>query len=96
MVRIDGVFPEMHVRSELAQEKPYQPLAKVLETDQTFYNFEDVKGTVVGLYCPAYMNMLNAVGWHFHFISDDRPAVMWWTCAVTRQRSDGITRRNST
>ena len=74
MVRIDGVFPEMHVRSELAQEKPYQPLAKVLETDQTFYDFEDVKGTVVGLYCPAYMNMLNAVGWHFHFISDDRQA----------------------
>ena len=74
MVRIDGVFPEMHVRSELAQEKPYQPLAKVLETDQTFFDFEDVKGTVVGLYCPAYMNMLNAVGWHFHFISDDRQA----------------------
>ena len=74
MVRIDGVFPEMHVRSELAQEKPYQPLAKVLETDQTFYDFEDVKGTVVGLYCPAYMNMLNDVGWHFHFISDDRQA----------------------
>ena len=74
MVRIDGVFPEMHVRSELAQEKPYQSLAKVLETDQTFYDFEDVKGTVVGLYCPAYMNMLNAVGWHFHFISDDRQA----------------------
>ena len=74
MVRIDGVFPEMHVRSELAQEKPYQPLAKVLETDQTFFDFEDEKGTVVGLYCPAYMNMLNAVGWHFHFISDDRQA----------------------
>ena len=74
MVRIDGVFPEMYVRSELAQEKPYQPLAKALETDQTFYDFEDVKGTVVGLYCPAYMNMLNAVGWHFHFISDDRQA----------------------
>ena len=41
-------------------------------TDQTFFDFENVTGTVVGLYCPAYMSMLNAVGWHFHFISDDR------------------------
>ena len=72
MVRIDGEFAQMHVRSELAQEEPYKPLAKVLETDQTFFDYENVSGTVVGLFCPAYMNMLNAVGWHFHFISDDR------------------------
>ena len=74
MVRIDGTFDEMHVRSEYAQEEPYKPLATVLETDQTFYDYEDIKGTVVGLYCPSYMDRLNAVGWHFHFISDDRKA----------------------
>ena len=72
MVRIDGTFNEMHVRSELAQEEPYEPLADVLETDQTFFDYTDAKGTIVGLYCPAYMDRLNAVGWHFHFISDDR------------------------
>ena len=72
MVRIDGEFAQMHVRSELAQEEPYKPLAKVLETDQTFFDYENVSGTVVGLYCPAYMNMLNAVGWHLHFVSKDR------------------------
>ena len=71
-VRIDGTFKEMNVRSELAQTKPYEPLAKVLETDQTFFDYSDIKGTVVGLYCPDYMDRLNAVGWHFHFISDDR------------------------
>ena len=26
----------------------------------------------MGLYCPNYMGELNSVGWHFHFISDDR------------------------
>lgn len=72
MVRIDGTFKEMNVRSELAQAEPYDPLAKVLETDQTFFDYTDVKGTIVGLYCPQYMDRLNAVGWHFHFISDDR------------------------
>ena len=71
-VRIDGSFEEMNVRSELAQTKPYKPLATVLETDQTFFDYENIKGTIVGLYCPAYMDKLNAVGWHFHFISDDK------------------------
>lgn len=71
-IRIDGKFKEMNVRSELAQTEPYKPLAKVLETDQTFFDYSDIDGTVVGLYCPDYMDRLNAVGWHFHFISDDR------------------------
>ena len=74
MIRIDGTFDEMHVRSEYAQEEPYEPLATVLETDQTFFDYEGIKGTVVGLYCPTYMDRLNAVGWHFHFVSDDRKA----------------------
>ncbi len=72
MIRAEGTFSSMQVRSELPQTKPYKPLAEVLETDQTFFDYENIKGTVVGLYCPDYMNDLNAVGWHFHFISDDR------------------------
>ena len=71
MVRIDGTFKTMNVRSEYSQEKPYKPLVEVLETDQTFYNYENVKGTVVALYCPDYMKELNNSGWHLHFISED-------------------------
>ena len=74
MIKAEGSFSSMQVRSELPQTKPYKPLAEVLETDQTFFNYENIKGTVVGLYCPEYMNDLNAVGWHFHFISDDKKA----------------------
>lgn len=72
MVKIKGSFSNMNVRSEYAQKKPYKPLAKVLETDQTFFDHNNINGTVVGLYCPEYMNSINAVGWHFHFISDDK------------------------
>ena len=72
VARIDGTFREMNVRSEYSQKEPYQPLAKVLETDQTFFDFKDISGTVVALYCPPYMNSLNAVGWHLHFISSDK------------------------
>ena len=72
VVRIDGKFTEMNVRSEYPQKEPYKPLAKVLETDQTFFDYNNIEGTVVGLYCPPYMSSLNAVGWHLHFISSDR------------------------
>ena len=71
MIRIDGTFSEMHARSEYAQEEPYKPLAKVMETDQTFFDFENIDGTVVGLYCPQFMKDLNVAGWHLHFVSDD-------------------------
>ena len=72
MIRIDGTFREIHVRSVNAQEEPYQPLVKVLEYDQTFFDYENIEGTVVGLYCPPYMADLNAAGWHMHFISGDK------------------------
>lgn len=96
MVRIDGTFSKIGVRSEYAQKKPYKPLAKVLETDQTFFEHENVKGTVVGLYCPDYMGDLNAVGWHFHFITEDRKAgghvfeLKSDKLTVTMDRTDGF------
>lgn len=72
VIRIDGRFSKMNVRSEYAQEEPYKPLVEVLKTDQTFFDYENIEGTVVGLYCPPYMSDLNAVGWHLHFISKDK------------------------
>lgn len=69
--RVDGTFPKMSVRSEYAQDEPYKPLVEVLETDQTFFDYEDVEGTVVALYCPDYMKELNNAGWHLHFVSKD-------------------------
>lgn len=72
MIRIDGTFREMNVRSEYAQEEPYEPLVDVLERDQTFFDYEEIEGTITGLYCPPYMSDLNAAGWHLHFISEDK------------------------
>ncbi len=72
MVRIDGVFQNIHARSELKQNEPYKPLAEALKTDQREFKWNDIEGSVVALYCPEYMNTLNAVGWHMHFISSDK------------------------
>ena len=72
MIRIDGTFDNVYVRSELKQEEPYKPLDEALATDQREFSYDNVTGTIVGLYCPSYMSGLNAAGWHLHFISDDR------------------------
>ena len=71
-VKMSGTFEKMNVRSEIKQEKPYKTLDKALETDQREFNYDNIAGTVVALYCPDYMNGLNTPGWHFHFISDDK------------------------
>ena len=72
MIRINGTFRRMHVRSVHAQEEPYRPLVTVLQQEQTFFDYENIDGTVVGIYCPPYMAQLNAVGWHMHFLSADK------------------------
>lgn len=71
MVKIEGSFDTIQVRSEYAQQQPYQPLDQVMETDQVIFDYTNVNGTIIGLYCPDYMDKLNTPGWHFHFLSDD-------------------------
>lgn len=70
IVKVAGRFESIQVRSEYAQQKPYLPLDQVMETDQVIFNDSNVSGTVIGLYCPDYMDKLNTPGWHFHFLSD--------------------------
>ena len=71
MVKIDGEFNLAHVRSVPKQEKPYRPLNDVA-SEQKEYEYNDVKGTIVALYCPDYMEGINLPTWHFHFITDER------------------------
>jgi acetolactate decarboxylase len=71
MVKITGVFSSIKARSEFKQEKPYRDLDVALAADQNEFDFEAVRGTMVGLYCPDYMGDLNSVGWHFHFLTED-------------------------
>ena len=72
MVKMRAKFPSILFRSEYGSEKPYPPLAEALKGKQTEFTEKNIKGTLVGLYCPSYMGELNSVGWHFHFISKDK------------------------
>lgn len=71
MVKITGNFNEILIRSEAGSKKPYPTLVEALKTQKEL-TLQNVSGTIVGLYCPAEMQSLNTVGWHFHFISDDK------------------------
>lgn len=72
VVRMDGSFDRVCARSEKGYCSQHIELSKVLEKQQKDFVFENIEGTMVGLYFPDYMNGINLPGWHLHFISKDR------------------------
>ena len=72
MIKLTGDFNEILVRSEAGQQKPYPTLVEALKATQQELPMKNVKGTIVGLYCPAQMQSLNTPGWHFHFVTSDK------------------------
>ena len=71
--RIDGTFSYIKTRSVPRQDKPYPPLAEVTK-NQPVFEFQNIKGTLVGFWCPDYIQGINVPGFHLHFISADRSA----------------------
>lgn len=41
-------------------------------SNQTIFEFKNVSGTLVGFRTPDYMNEVNVVGYHLHFVTKDR------------------------
>ena len=39
---------------------------------QKAFLFEEIRGSLVGVYFPDYMDGINMPGWHLHFLSEDR------------------------
>jgi acetolactate decarboxylase len=67
-VKIEGEFAYLKARSIPRQTKPYRPLVEVIK-DQSVFEFDHIKGTMVGFRCPPYQAGLNYPGYHFHFIN---------------------------
>ncbi len=72
-IEIEGTFSYVKTRSVPGQHKPCPPLVKVAK-NQIAFEFHQVKGTMVGFWCPAYVKGINVPGYHFHFITTDRKA----------------------
>ena len=71
-IRIDGLFSGMRVRSVHHQRKPYKPLTETLGGLQTEFLHQEIAGTLVGIWFPEYMSSINAPGFHFHFLDENR------------------------
>lgn len=70
-IKIEGQFKMVKTRSVHEQEAPYPPLSEVVQ-DQAIFEFENIKGTMVGFRFPAEVGGSNVSGYHFHFLTDDK------------------------
>jgi acetolactate decarboxylase len=70
-VGMHGTFPSMTVRAIPAQEKPYPTLSEAA-ANQSVFIYTNTTGSVAGCYLPVFFEGVNVVGYHLHYISDDR------------------------
>jgi acetolactate decarboxylase len=64
-------FETIKTRSVPAQTRPYPTLVEAVK-NQTIFNFENVRGTLIGFWFPKYFDGINVPGYHLHFLSDDK------------------------
>jgi acetolactate decarboxylase len=69
-LRVDGLFDYIHTRA-MRRTKEGVPLLEAAAVQPEF-EFNNIKGTLVGFWTPEYAKTLNVPGYHLHFISDDR------------------------
>lgn len=70
-LRIEATVDSITVRSVPPQDPPYPVLAEVVG-HQSVWTRREVRGTLVGLRCPAFVKGINVPGYHWHFISEER------------------------
>jgi acetolactate decarboxylase len=69
--RISGEFEYIKCGGANIQEKPYNKSLSQMLGDRPVYEGKDIKGTLVGFWCPEYIGDINTAGFHLHFLSDD-------------------------
>jgi acetolactate decarboxylase len=70
-IKIEGTFEYVKARNIPRQNRPYPQFSEVVK-NQIIFEFHDVEGTMVGFWCPAYLEEINVPGYHFHFITKDK------------------------
>jgi acetolactate decarboxylase len=68
--RLDGRFSYMRTRAVSPPEKGVR-LAEAAKSQSEFH-FNNIDGTLVGLWSPGFSSAFSIPGYHFHFISKDR------------------------
>ncbi|EAT14720.1 acetolactate decarboxylase [Desulfuromonas acetoxidans] len=69
--KVEGLFKHVRTRSVPKQNKPYPPLVEVVK-HQPVFEMDNVRGVLVGFYCPPFVKGVNVPGYHLHFLSADQ------------------------
>jgi acetolactate decarboxylase len=70
-IRITGSFPKLETRSVPPQSEPFPPLSDVV-AQQNVFDLYDVDATLVGFWFPETYAGVNAAGFHFHALTEDK------------------------
>ncbi|MGD8564302.1 MAG: acetolactate decarboxylase [Desulfarculaceae bacterium] len=70
-LRLRGRFAQVKARSVPGQKRPYPKLVEVVKK-QSVFKFTNISGDLMGFRCPAFVKGVNVVGYHLHFLSQDR------------------------
>ncbi|MGR3317207.1 MAG: acetolactate decarboxylase [Candidatus Anammoxibacter sp.] len=72
-IKIEGLFKYIKARSVPRQKKPFPNVMDIIKR-QPIFEFDNIRGTIVGFRLPKYMNGINVPGYHCHFITADKKA----------------------
>ena len=70
--RIKGEFKYIKCGGAEKQEEPYSKTLNQVLVNRPVFEAENVNGTLVGFWFPEYIGNVNVVGFHLHFIADDK------------------------
>ncbi len=70
--KITGKFDSILCGGAPKQDKPYTKTLGEIVSARPKFTGENISGTIVGFYSPAYVGEVTLAGFHLHFISDDR------------------------
>jgi acetolactate decarboxylase len=70
--KISGEFDSIKLGGLHKQSQPFTRGLDYLIPNRPVFEGKKIRGTMVGFYCPPFIGDINAAGYHFHFISNDK------------------------
>ena len=70
-IKLEGTFAEVKARAPRKISSPSAKITEIAET-QSVFTFENIDGTMIGFWCPEFINGINVGGWHMHFLAKDK------------------------
>jgi acetolactate decarboxylase len=71
-ITVKGEFEYIKCGGLRKQTPPFYFGLDVLIPNRPVFTGEKLSGTMVGFYCPEMIGNINTIGYHFHFISDNK------------------------